>query len=246
MASTYATACSCTHASVLKVQAREARCVLPRTARSHAPVRPHNGFTKLRVALRGQALGRRSDFARVKAVEDFDLPMPDLAFDDDEEKDELDNWNLLRIVHSEMPDQEVNEIVWRCLGYVRNEETLKWDPTNCFPKWAEKYPEPPDVIGVTRTYTKEVDGPVLKANQALVRSIPMECKQNLKAVLKPFGFRGFKMEQLTPNITRRCQATNWLLYYRDYLRGKSMEQLIAEREARRAASKVGVTEKPME
>eukprot|EP00959_Pyramimonas_sp_CCMP1952_P077834 1627002-Pyramimonas_sp.AAC.1 len=247
MASMYATACSCSHAVVSKAQRRGVRCGLSRPARSQAPAQPRDGFTKLRMAFGGLTVGRQSKFSSVKAVEsDFDLPLPALDFDDDEETDELDNWNLLKIVHSEMPDQEVNEIVWRCLGYVRNETTLKWDPTNCFPKWAEKHPQPPDVIGVTRTYTKEVDGPVLKANQDLVRSIPMECKQNLKAVLKPYGFKGFKMEQLTPNITRRCQATNWLLYYRDYLRGKTMEQLIAEREERRKANKIGVTEKPME
>jgi hypothetical protein len=85
-------------------------------------------------------------------------------------------------------------MVWRCLGYVRDEKTLVWSPATCFPKWAEKYPSPPDVIGVTRTYTKEVDGPVLKANQGLVRSIPDECKQNLKAVLKPYGFKVYYNE----------------------------------------------------
>ena len=46
-----------------------------------------------------------------------------------------------------------------------------------FPKWREKYPEPPDVIGVQRNYTYEIDRPSQKANQALVASIPQDHKQ---------------------------------------------------------------------
>mmetsp|Transcript_41570 Transcript_41570/g.77913 ORF Transcript_41570/g.77913 Transcript_41570/m.77913 type:complete len:241 (-) Transcript_41570:512-1234(-) len=176
---------------------------------------------------------------------DMDLPpMPELDFDDDEETDPLDNWNLLRILHSEMPDQQVNELVWECLGY-RKDESGEWQPTECFPKWAERYPKAPDVIGVTRIYTKEVDGECMKANQALVRSIPQFAKQNLKATMKPYGWKGFSMDGLTPNMTRRAQVVNWLIYYRDHLRGKSVEQLVAEREARAAAQEQSVREKPI-
>ena len=46
-----------------------------------------------------------------------------------------------------------------------------------FPKWREKYPEPPDVIGVQRNYTYSIDRPSQKANQALVASIPEDHKQ---------------------------------------------------------------------
>ena len=46
-----------------------------------------------------------------------------------------------------------------------------------FPKWREKYPQPPDVIGVQRNYTYEIDRPSQKANQALVASIPQDHKQ---------------------------------------------------------------------
>ena len=53
---------------------------------------------------------------------------------------------------------------------------------------------------------QEVDGPVLKANQALVRSIPQECKQNLKVAMAPYGFKGWTMDDLTPNMTRRAQV----------------------------------------
>jgi hypothetical protein len=47
---------------------------------------------------------------------------------------------------------------------------------------------------------------VLKANQALVRSIPQECKQNLKVAMAPYGFKGWTMDDLTPNMTRRAQV----------------------------------------
>lgn len=57
-------------------------------------------------------------------------------------------------MRSEMPDQQVCEIVWHCLGYRQDDATGVWEPTECFPKWKERFPEPPDVIGVTRVYTK--------------------------------------------------------------------------------------------
>ncbi|CAM9243749.1 unnamed protein product [Heterosigma akashiwo] len=54
----------------------------------------------------------------------------------------------------------------------------------------------------------------MKANQQLVRSIPMPYKQILKQEMKKVGWKGYKMEGLTPNKTRRAQVTNWLLFYR--------------------------------
>jgi hypothetical protein len=53
-----------------------------------------------------------------------------------------------------MSDQAANEIVWHCLGYRKDEATGVWEPTECFPKWRENYPLAPDVLGVTRIYTK--------------------------------------------------------------------------------------------
>jgi hypothetical protein len=53
-----------------------------------------------------------------------------------------------------MADQAANEIVWHCLGYRKDEATGVWEPTECFPKWRENYPLAPDVLGVTRIYTK--------------------------------------------------------------------------------------------
>merc|ERR1711923_20343 len=72
--------------------------------------------------------------------------------------------------------------------------------------------------------------PSLKSNQDLIRSIPVDWKQSLKKQLKPLGFSGYKLAELTPNKTRRAQCTNWLLYYREELFGYSMEQLYERRE----------------
>ena len=44
------------------------------------------------------------------------------------------------------------------------------------------------------------------------------------------GFKGFKLKELTPNKTRRAQAVNWVLYYRETLFGKTLEELMAQRE----------------
>jgi len=99
--------------------------------------------------------------------------------------DKLNDWQMLRIVTQDMPDEEVNELVWECLGYVKSfdmdPETLTvqevWDTSNVFPKWAAKFPTPPDLLGVTRKYYPEIDRPIKEANSALARSIPMEHKK---------------------------------------------------------------------
>lgn len=61
---------------------------------------------------------------------------------------------LLSIVLQAMPDQEVNDLTWRCLGY-RPTEAGGWDASEVFPNWRKKYPAPPDLVGVTRTYSRE-------------------------------------------------------------------------------------------
>ena len=89
-------------------------------------------------------------------------------------------------------------------------ETLEgievWAAENVFPKWAAAYPQPPDVIGVTRKYFPEVDAPVKAACAALTRSVAQEHKQGIKTTLKHLGWKGFKMDGLTPNMTRRAQV----------------------------------------
>ena len=156
--------------------------------------------------------------------------------------DPLSNEVLLSIVRSELADEEVNRLVWNALGYRSrvelDAETLTanevWTPDEVFPNWAKTYPEPPDVIGVTRKYDPKIDAPVKAACAALTRSVPEEHKQGIKTTLTPLGWKGFTMEGLTPNMTRRAQVANWLLFYRRELRGVSIEELRARRDARKA------------
>ena len=107
--------------------------------------------------------------------------------------EEMSNEQMLKIVKIECTDLEVNTLVWKCLGYRFNEEEEKWEPTEVFPNWKERFPNPPDFIGMQRVFSKEVDEPSLRANQSLVRSIPTENKQNIKAALTPLGWSGYKV-----------------------------------------------------
>lgn len=154
-------------------------------------------------------------------------------------KEELSNENLYKILMIQCTDLEVNTLVWKCLGYRFDEEmdevNNKWNNEKVFPKWKEKYPSPPDCIGMQRIYSKEVDQVSLKANQSIVRSVPVDNKQSLKTHLKPLGFTGYKYAELTPNKTRRAQCANWLLYYREELFGFTVEELKERRQKKRDA-----------
>ncbi|CAN0217073.1 unnamed protein product [Ectocarpus sp. 8 AP-2014] len=84
--------------------------------------------------------------------------------------EELSNENLIKIVAEKSTDEEVNVIVWKCLGYRYDAGEDAWKAVKVFPRWEAMYPEPPDLLGVTRVYEKSVDKPVLKAVQhALAR-----------------------------------------------------------------------------
>jgi len=75
--------------------------------------------------------------------------------------------------------------------------------------------------------------------------VPEEHKQGIKTTLTPLGWKGFKMDGLTPNMTRRAQAANWLLFYRRELRGVSIDELRRRREIRRAKEEAeGKTNRP--
>ena len=102
---------------------------------------------------------------------------------------------LWAIIHGEIPDQTVNQLVWDSLGYRQNPDTGLWDVSAVDPAWAE-YPEPPNFIESRPATVK------------LTRSIPKENKQLLKEQL---GFEGYKVGELTPTKTRRATAVNWLL-----------------------------------
>jgi hypothetical protein len=76
---------------------------------------------------------------------------------------------------------------------------------------------------------------VLRAVQSLQKSVAQEHKNNLRAFLKPLGWNGYTMDGLTPNMTRRAQVANWLLYYREALHGVPVEELRRRREERAKA-----------
>jgi hypothetical protein len=143
--------------------------------------------------------------------------------------DEITNQNLIKIVNLQCSDVECNNLVWKALGYGYDAASDKFVLTpNVFPKWATKYPEPPDLIGVTRNYSPEVDKECRDASMNLMRSIPRDYKGGVRELEKE-GFRGYKLKELTPNKTRRAQLVNWLIYYREKLWGKTFEQLREER-----------------
>lgn len=148
-------------------------------------------------------------------------------------KEELSNENVLKIVNLQCNDLEVNTLVWKCLGYRFDADDEEWKPDEVFPNWRERYPNPPDLVGMSRIFSQEVDTPVLRANQAITKSVPVEFKNSLRTHLKPLGFRGFKLDGLTPNMTRRAQCTNWLIFYREQLFGFTVEELKERKEKRK-------------
>jgi Domain of unknown function (DUF1823) len=143
--------------------------------------------------------------------------------------EELSNANLVKIVNLECSDLECDHLAWKCLGYKFDESSKQFVLTSdVFPKWAAKYPEAPDLIGIARNYSPEIDKPVRDASMNLMRSIPRDYKGGVRA-LESEGFRGYKLKELTPNKTRRAQMVNWIIYYREKLWGKTVEQLREER-----------------
>lgn len=64
----------------------------------------------------------------------------------------------------------VSPLAPSCPGYRYNAEEQTWGADEVFPKWKAKYPEPPDVLGVTRVYEKHIDMPIMAAIK--VRVLP--------------------------------------------------------------------------
>lgn len=108
----------------------------------------------------------------------------------------LNTETIWAILNEELSDQTVNQLVWRTLGYRYDNDANQWDTSAVDPAWVEKYPEPPDFIA-SRPATVQ-----------LTRSIPKQNKQLLKEQL---GFKGYKVDQLVPRLTRRATMANWLL-----------------------------------
>jgi hypothetical protein len=102
------------------------------------------------------------------------------------------------IIHQDVSDDIVNQLVAYYLGYRYDPITQTWDLSQVETSWAIEYPEPPDFIGNRPPTVK------------LTRSIPKAHKQLLKEWL---GFTGYKLGEFTPTHTRRATAVNWLLSY---------------------------------
>lgn len=153
--------------------------------------------------------------------------------------EEIADANLVKIVMLEATDQQCNDLFWNCLGYRYDAETQTYDNGKVFPKWRGKYPNPPDVIGVTRNYADvSIDKPVRDASMNMMRGIPRGYSGSGVKRLTESGWTLWKLNQLTPNKTRRAQLCNWLIYYREKLHGKTIEQLRAEREAEREGERL--------
>lgn len=110
----------------------------------------------------------------------------------------LNTETIWAIINDSIDDATVNKLVWHCLGYRYDEATGKWDISQVVGDWSQSYPEPPDLIANRPPTVK------------LTRSIPKENKQLLKEQL---GFKGYKIGELKPRLTRRATAANWLLSY---------------------------------
>lgn len=108
----------------------------------------------------------------------------------------LSTETLWAILHNELPDDAVNQLVWHYLGYRYDDQSQRWRVDQVAPSWVDKYPEPPNFIE-SRPATVQ-----------LTRAIPKENKQLLKTVL---GFKGYSVDQLVPRLTRRATMANWLL-----------------------------------
>lgn len=106
---------------------------------------------------------------------------------------------LWDILHGRLPDEQVNRLLWDCLGYQYDPSAQTWRNDSVSPIWREKFPTPPDFIEHRPAIVH------------LTRSIPPEHKQLLKAEL---GFTGYPVSELTPQRTRRATIVNWLLSYR--------------------------------
>lgn len=121
--------------------------------------------------------------------------------------------DILGIIYQDVPEEWVNEIMHTLLGWKRTSDS-SWDASNVPAEWAESYPNgPPDFIGSPDDYSPQRDKPIKKAGQKLSISVPGPYKQTLKEVLRPHGFRGWLIKDLTPNRTRRAVVSNWILYW---------------------------------
>ena len=106
---------------------------------------------------------------------------------------------LFSILEDKVSDRFVCELIWERLFYQKENENIHWSFSSKTPKyWSDLFPEAPLIISQRR------------ASIHLTRSIDKESKQGLKEFL---GFRGYKISELYPRLTRRATAVNWLIFW---------------------------------
>jgi Domain of unknown function (DUF1823) len=110
----------------------------------------------------------------------------------------LSNETIWAILQEKLTDIQVNQLLWKYLGYEYDSTNQTWHVREVESTWQETYPTPPDFIASRPATVK------------LTRSIPAENKQLLKEYL---GFTGYKLGEFGPRQTRRATAASWLLSY---------------------------------
>ena len=125
---------------------------------------------------------------------------------------------------------------------------LLYPPLPPQPSWYGKFNSPyysESHVAFRAKVRAFVETEIMPHSAALTRSVAQDHKQGIKKTLKHLAWKGYKMDGLTPNMTRRAQAANWLLYYRRELRGVSIEELKRRRAERAAAEEqAGRTDAP--
>lgn len=176
-----------------------------------ALARPAHRYARARIfAVQGWAETRVTLLSREGVNTKQSEGLPGVHFD---ETPQITGQDLLAIIRGETPDAWVNEIVRTFLGW-RQMDNGEWNDELVEPMWKEVYTKgPPNFIGKEGDYSPKTDRPVKLAVQNLSKSIPPEHKQVLKPAMKPLGFSGWKIKDLTPNRTRRAQAVNWIIYW---------------------------------
>ncbi len=111
---------------------------------------------------------------------------------------ELTTDTIQGILDETLDDETLHRLVWHYLGYRYDETSQSWRLDQVAPEWQANYPEPPKFIESRR------------ATVQLTRSIPKEHKALLK---EKMGFKGYKIGELVPRLTRRATMASWLLGY---------------------------------
>jgi hypothetical protein len=146
--------------------------------------------------------------------------------------EELEDARLLQLLLQKR-DEELNVLAWKCLGYryINYGAGYAWDTTYVFPKWRQRYPIPPDLVGVSG------DTPETIAAVEFLASTTAEKYQDaVERHCKSQGLR-YIGKQVNPAATRKVQVTQWLMFYRRVLRGADGGVATAEAAATAGAQK---------